>query len=183
LNASALPSQLESILNDIDRSIEARLFYPAVLTSLTIPDICMALTLPANQSVKPKHYIYFVDTYAYEQGLGVSGEDCYRLRGGVMHRGDFKGHPQFDWTHVLFSLPESTNAFHGISVKSYQGDQAAAMLDLQRFCNAMKEAVCQWYGDNKENNLVRNNLSNIISFRPQGVNPFCVGTSVVASGE
>jgi hypothetical protein len=47
-----LPLALESILGDMRRAIEARLYYPAVLVALTLPEICAALELPNSVFVR-----------------------------------------------------------------------------------------------------------------------------------
>lgn len=92
----SLISPLASILIDIERAIAAKLYYPALLVALTVPDMCMALTLPKNDVVKERHYVKFIDTYTTPPELGLSGIYCYRLRGGVVHRADMRGHPKFE---------------------------------------------------------------------------------------
>jgi hypothetical protein len=51
------PIELVTILDDMRRTLEARLYYPAVLVALTIPDICMGVMLAERQGLKPKHYV------------------------------------------------------------------------------------------------------------------------------
>ena len=70
---------------------------------------------------------------------------------------------------------------HAFSIKA--GDKHAVMLDLEMFCTAMVEAARRWYDDHKENQLVKDNLKNLISYRPDGVFPFVKGNPVYASGE
>src|SRR5689334_18703005 len=116
------PTPLESILADMNRAIEARLYYPALLVALTIPEICCALLEKDATPVGHKRYMAFIDKYAPHGdpvkkivGLGLSSLDCYRLRCGVVHRGNAAGHREAPWTHVLFSLPETVSvSFHGI---------------------------------------------------------------------
>ena len=175
-----MPFPLETIANDINRAIEAKLYYPALLVTLTIPEICSALALDRTQFVKEKHYVSFVDSYTTEAELGIGGVDCYRLRGGVVHRADFRGHPHFDWTHVIFTTPESPT-FHALT--SVVGEKSAAMLDIELFCQAMISGARRWYEDNKSNSKIEENMANLISLRPNGLSPFIVGTPVVASGQ
>lgn len=164
----------------MQKAIEADLYYPALLVALTIPDICMGLTLPKAEFVKKQHYVHFVDTYTTEPGLGLDGASCYQLRGGLVHRADLTGHAYFEGSHVIFTVPKTRPSIHALSIVA--GDKTAAMFDLVLFCEAMTTAARQWYMDHKENPIVIENLKNIIRWRPSGVHPFLGGAPVVASG-
>lgn len=164
----------------MQRAIEARLYYPALLVALTIPDICMGLTLPKAEFVKKTHYVHFVDTYTTEPGLGLDGTSCFQLRGGLVHRADLTGHAYFQGSHVVFTVPESRAHLHAMSIVN--GEKTAAMFDLELFCEAMTAAARQWYKDHKDSPMVIENLKNIIRWRPDGVHPFLGGAPVVASG-
>jgi hypothetical protein len=181
-NSLILPFPLESILSDIKRSIETKLYYPAVLITLTIPDICSALMLPKTQFVKEKNYTEFVNKYTTEKDLGINGIVCFRLRGGVVHRASFARHPFLDFTHVIFTLPGNKVRVHGFSITA-RGDKKAAIPDLFNFCKTMDSAARKWYSDNHANPLVEDNMKHLIRFSPFGMAPFFVGDAVVGSGE
>jgi hypothetical protein len=55
-------------LDDIERAIAAKVYYPALLLALTVPEICMALSLNRETFVKEKHY---VDTTPRDLGMNV----------------------------------------------------------------------------------------------------------------
>jgi hypothetical protein len=173
-------SPLGRVINDIYRAIEAQLYYPALLVTLTLPEICSALALSREVFVKEKHYINFLEEYADLEKLGMDSVDCYRLRGGVVHRANFAGHAKFDASHVLFTLPISKNSIHGISLE-VEG-LVAANFDLVMFCKEMIAAANKWHEKNKDSDQVKSNLQNLIRFCPKGVAPFSVGNPVVASG-
>lgn len=167
-------------MQDMDRAIEAKLYYPALLVALTIPDICVGLALERAKFVKKHDYERFVDRYTTPSNLGLDGASCYQLRGGLVHRADLRGHPYFEGTHVIFTVPESASGFHALTFGV--GEKRAAMFDLLLFCDAMKGAARAWYDDHKEDAQVIENLTNLIRWRPEGLAPFVGGTPVVASG-
>lgn len=162
------------------RAIEARLYYPAVLVALTLPEICAALELPNSVFVREKHYVDFVDRYTTPPELGLPGIDCYRLRGGVVHRASFARHPKFDGTHVVFTIPETGPKVHALSIVA--GDKKAAMFDLELFCREMDAGVRRWYQEHKDDGLVEENLQHLIRYCPFGLSPFFGGAPVVGSG-
>jgi hypothetical protein len=171
------------VLNDIERAIEAKLYYPALLVALTIPEICVALTLDKKDFLKEKHYVGFVDKYTTPggpDGLGMSGLDCYRLRGGVVHRTNFSGHPKVDWTNVIFTVPETGLQIHAMSIRA--PEKLAAMLSLTTFCKAMIAAARKWYDDHKDDPKVAQSMNDMIRWCPTGLPPFVGGAPIVASG-
>jgi hypothetical protein len=118
-----------------------------LLISLTLPEICTALTVDNSVFIREKHYAQFVDKYASGFNLGLTGIECYRLRGGVVHRANMAGHPFIGVSHVIFTLPETGGSVHALSmeVKDSIPPKRAAMLDLVMFCGAMVGAVRIWY--------------------------------------
>jgi hypothetical protein len=175
-------SPLGSVLNDIQRAIDAKLYYPALLVALTVPEICEALLLDRKDFLKLKHYARFVDKYTTPATLGLDGVSCYRLRGGIVHRANLVGHPEFGATHVIFTIPESGSSLHAFSITHTGSTARAAMFDLVKFCMTMKQAAEQWYEDNRSNPRVTESMGNIIRYCPLGVAPYCTGAPVIASG-
>jgi hypothetical protein len=175
-------SPLYSVLNDIELAIQAKLYYPAVLIALTVPDICSALALPNSVFVKEKHYVAFVDKYTTPPALGLDGQSCYRLRGGVVHRANMAGHGKFGATHVIFTLPGSLASIHALSIIHRESGKIAAMFDLADFCGEMIAAAKRWFEEYQDNPTVKENMRNLIRYCPDGLFPFVGGVPVVASG-
>ncbi len=130
MTQQSVPSPLASILDDIKRAIEAKLYYPALVVALTVPEICVTLCWDRNMMVKEKHYAAFVDKYTSPLELGLDGLSCYRLRGGVIHRENAAGHPKFSGTHVIFTTPETGASIHAMSFQHFE--KTSAMFDLGR---------------------------------------------------
>jgi hypothetical protein len=173
-------SPLGLVLNDISRAIEAKLYYPALLVALTIPEICSALTMDKKEFVKQQHYVTFVEKYVSLDDIGMSAIDCYRLRGGLVHRANLVGHPQVNWTNVVFSVPETSIAHHNIGI--IDGSRVVLALSLEIFCNAMVVAANKWYVDNRDDVKMQSRMNDLIRWCPNGLLPFSGDSPVVASG-
>lgn len=173
-----LPLPLETVLDDMWRSIDARLYYPALAVALTIPDICVGLTMPKAEFLKKSHYNKFIADYGNGE---LPLEECYMLRGGVVHRADLRSHPHIPTSHVIFTTPESAIRIHSVTMEV--AGKSALVFDLRLFCGAMANAARRWYEANKRNPIVGENLKNLIRLRPDGLSPFVVGLPVLASGE
>jgi hypothetical protein len=176
-------SPLGVVLNDIQRAIDAKLYYPALLVALTVPEICCGLELDNSQFVKDKHYKAFVEKYGRPNGTAVDGETCYRIRGGLVHRANLAGHPYLgsDITHVVFTLPESQTRIVGLNF--VHNGKKALTLDLDHFCRAMVKAAQDWYEANQNNPIVLKNMENLIRYVERGLPfPYLNNLPVVASG-
>lgn len=175
-----LPYELSSVVEDMHRARTAKLYYPCLLVALTLPEICSGLVLPKDKFVKREHYVNFIDTYSKPQELGGNGDSIYRLRGGLVHRGDLRGHAHFGATHVIFTVPETRAKIHALSMIS--GDKVAAMFDLDFFVDGMDAAVRRWYQENKEVPILLENLPHLIRYSLTGVLPFTAGLPAIVSG-
>ena len=175
-----LPYRLETILKDMREALAARFYYPALSVALTLPDICAGLQLDRSIFVKEKHYVSFVDSYSSPRELGVDGQQCYRLRGGLIHRGNARGHAYFEADYVVFTVPESGSPIHALTMDAADGT-SAVMIDLPMFCAAMEVAVRRWFETNQSDQNISKNARELLSFRPEGAPPIVVGRPVLAS--
>ena len=176
-----LPKPLSAITADVERAFKAKLYYPALVVALTLPEVCSALPMDTNEFVKGPHYRKFLEIYANPTELGLSPMECYRLRGGVVHRGGAGFNQVESFSHVFFTIPETVNSIHGIRLVGPNG--FAMTLDLRLFCSAMVRAVCRWYLDNQNHEKLASNLENLISPRSLGGWPLDQGVRpVLGSG-
>lgn len=181
LTHSILPLELDSVLKDMRRATETGLHYPALLVALTLPEVCAGMQLPREQPVREKHYVAFVDRYTKPNNLGIDGQICYWLRGGLVHRGALSRHFKFkEWTHVVFTVPETKASVHALTLEI--GDKRALALDLGLFCKAMDAAVRSWHSDHGNEPQVIENMQHVLRYCQFGLLPFFSGAPVVGSG-
>ncbi|MBW6531948.1 hypothetical protein KZ820_14495 [Sphingomonas sp. RRHST34] len=178
---AAFPPRLASILDDIDACLRAKLWYPAITVALTLPDICSGLLLDRSKFVKREHYVAFVDEFLDKKKCSISGERCFMLRGGVVHKGTASSHPHLDASHVVFWIPEGDRAsMHDFWLEG-DGDRAL-VLDVFKFVEAMKDAVYAWHKKHGTDAIVMSKVNEIMSVRPNGIRKLIGGAPVVASG-
>jgi hypothetical protein len=131
--------------------------------------------------VKENHYTSFVDKYSNHHELGVNGQQCFRLRCGLIHRGNARGYSLFDANYVVFTVPETGVIAHAFTLLNPIG-ASAVIIDLPTFCAAMAKAVERWFLDNQSDPTIEGHAQELLSLRPEGVAPFIVGRPVIASG-
>lgn len=184
--------ELSAILGEIERALEANLYYVAIAVALSMPDICACLECDPDNPIwaNSEKYVAWCDANLKFQNL--DGTDLFRLRGGVLHQGHF-GHPKSKFDRVIFFGPESPIRGHDIilSVRddvSFGGIRAAEVglsgqilvLDAARFCRTIMDGAKQWVTSKRGDPFVERNLPNLVRYRPYGLPPFSIGIPTIA---
>jgi len=78
---------MEPILAEIEKALDAGLYYLAVMLAVAIPDICGALESKDGRS-GPVQYKAWYDAHLANRIYDLTADDCYSLRCGVVHQGD-----------------------------------------------------------------------------------------------
>jgi len=176
------PAALEAIFTEIQKAIDAQLYYLAVAVSLSVPDICVSLECdPTAIWTNKAKFIAWVANYIEPQYDYFTGADFYQLRGGVLHNGKY-GHPNGRYDRLMFSLPNP----RGIVLREVRSSvdsetkEVVLSLDIGMFCNSVISAARTWLVDQKDNLNVAANMPNIVRLRPEGLAPHIVGLPVIA---
>jgi hypothetical protein len=177
----SLQCHLESMLQDMHAALAANLYRPALLVALTLPDICVGLTMDEFEPVKKFHYVDFIDRHSVRSDLGFSGSECYELRCGMLHSGNAAWHKRLREMYIIFSTSRCDSAVHGEKL-SLQGKKAD-VFNISKFCGAIEAATWNWFAEHKEHPRVVARARYLLKWRPDGLSPFLPGAPVLASGE
>jgi hypothetical protein len=119
------PSPLEPILSDIQKALEARLYYLAIAVSLSLPDVCVALAREPGEKFKRGENKLKYEAWCTENLITefqhfpeiehLIAADVYRLRCGVVHEGNFGRDGRFE--RIIFTVPESGLSAHDVFVR------------------------------------------------------------------
>ena len=189
-----VPQELNAILREIEKALEAKLYYLAIAVALSVPDICASLEFDPDNPRRAN-----MDTYAAwcDANIGASlknlaGVDIYYLRCGVLHFGHF-GHPKAKFNRVMFIGPESQFKAHdtimnvnpGVSFGGIPAEQLRLsgrilLLDVFRFCQMIMSAAQEWSKAKAADPFVQRNLPNLVRYRPDGLPPFSIGVPTIA---
>lgn len=178
---------LDLILADIDRALDAELWYLALAVTLSIPDICSSAEIKREPGEKiwkgtEDRYTRWCAAHLIPKFSQFTATDCWALRGGITHNAKLFGHPKQKYDRVVFTLPEpGANVWHEcLSANTATAEGVALQLDLRTFCGQMTDAAKEWQARNAGNEIVEANLANLVHRRPQGLPPHFVGMPVIA---
>jgi hypothetical protein len=168
---------LEIIFQDVERGLNAGLFYLALAVALTVPGVCAALE-SASGSTSGRDAIAFRDWYNANLAHmypSLTADDCYSLRCGLVHQGRFGDPNRMQYARVLFTIPNAQRAtFHNNILND------ALNLDTITFCRDMINAARNWWNARAGDPIVQANAARLVSLRPNGLAPYMVGMPLIA---
>lgn len=177
---------MEVITREIERGLNAGLYYLALICALSLPDICAALESPDGETTGQRYKEWYTAWLA-PQYPELTAKDVYSLRCGVLHQGRI-GTPKCQYERILFSLP---NAHHNTAHRNMMSkretlpngnavDHVVLNLDLKTFCQDMITAVSRWYAAKQTDPNVQNNLPRLVQYYERGLAPFIVGLPLIS---
>lgn len=166
---------LEPILAEMDKALNAGAYHLAITLALSLPDICSALE-QSDGRTKPSLYRDWYNVHLAASFSAMSADDCYSLRCGVLHQGQL-GIMQRGaaFTRVLFFLPDpQQRVLHNCTINN------ALQFDATLFCSDVARAVRSWFAAKGADAIVQANLPNLLQYRPNGHPNYAVGVPMIA---
>jgi hypothetical protein len=168
---------MDVILREIERALEARLYYLAVLSAIALPDVCSALQ--SDGTTKPEKYKAWYEAWLAKKLSSMTSDDMYGLRCGIVHQGIF-GHPGMQYNRVIFTVPHGRVRAHNTVMRAADDEQFALHLDAEMFCLDVIASVKEWYSSNQDSPNVKAHLPRLVQYRPGGLPPYILGSPVIA---
>ena len=178
---------MDPIFDEIRAAMDSGLYYLAIAVALSVPDVCASLELdpdPAlikkNRQFSGNRYAAWFSKYMQRHYSNLTGEDCYRLRCGVLHAGKM-GRPDDQYDRVMFEVPsEHSNNNHETLMEGNvldgtpQPHQRVLILLAVDFCEEVIDAAHAWYRDRSEDAFVQANMHSLVKMHPRGIEPYSV---------
>lgn len=103
---------MRNLLEQIEKALDLKLYYLALYTTLTIPDICGAMSTDKEKKVKKRYVEWFNKYVSHKYGPEFTAEDCYYYRCSILHQGSSE-HEKSQYSRILFIEPGATkSSFH-----------------------------------------------------------------------
>jgi len=165
---------MEELLNQIKIALDNKLYFVALQSTLTLPDICSALASGNGIATKSGYIKWYDDNVVDKQNL--SGSDCYFFRCGMLHQGRAE-HDNISSSRVIFLEPTLGLTFKG-NIFDVNG-QKSLNIDLISFCNEIIDVVSKWWISKQNDDVVKINYEKMIKCYTNGIPPFIVGVPVI----
>lgn len=163
---------MEDYLKQIEQALNYNLYYIALQSTLTLPDICGALQSETGEASKSKYLTWF-NNY-FKGNTSLNALDCYYFRCANVHQAKTI-HKDLTYSRILFFEPcTTTNSFHNCILDD------ALLIDVNIFCREMILSAYEWLTLMKNNTNFNNNFKSFIQRRPNGIPPYVVGAPVIS---
>lgn len=159
------------LLNQIKLALDNKLYYLALQSSLTIPDICASLQSTDGKTNRMK-YIEWYDTHILEKSF-IDGETCYRLRCSSLHQGHTQNEKS-KYSRILFIEPNSNYIMHNNIIND------ALNIDILIFCNSILDAAKKWLSSVQSDETFKSNYSKFMKRYEFGLPPYIIGVPVIS---
>lgn len=171
---------MRTLIEQVRQAADSRAYYLSLFASLTLPDICAAMSASDGQTNRSRYIAWFDQYVAPMYTVGPAripsfgGADCYYYRCSMLHQGSSQ-HPRSSYSRILFVEPGSTtNVFHNNLLND------ALNLDVGIFCRDVCNGADQWLAEVEQTPEYQTNYGRFMQRHPNGLPPYIVGVPVIA---
>lgn len=163
------------ILDELERCICCRLYYPAIMTALSVPEICASLE-DEDDKFGSDAFIGWYDQWLKSYYPELPGGDLWSLRNGLLHRGRYRHSRMMHKGGIQFNCGRA-DAVDNCVFADANGDVFA--IHAPTFIKKMARAVEAWYAAKGSDPVVIANLKRMVTNDPNG-GTFISGVEVLA---
>jgi hypothetical protein len=172
------------LLAQTKSALEAGAYMPALMTTLTVPDICGALGSDDGRASGSKYRAWLVDWFKLNAGTPYAAAieadaaaRLYAFRCSLLHQGS--SHPRGLGMRIAFIEPApGAPQLHNLST-DVNGD-VVGWISIPSFVDEMADAASRWWSAYGQTKTIIRNLERYARRRPDGLAPHVVGAAVVA---
>jgi hypothetical protein len=168
---------MELLLEQIEKGLNANLYYLSLFVALCIPDICGALE-SQNGKANSDKYIKWIKDYLIQArpdkyGDQLSAEHIYYFRCAILHQGRTKHDPGINCKRILFIEPGIKTGIDSIHccVVGEKSQDKSLLINLHQFCTDIIKGAKIWLKNNAHNKNYLTNYEKLIKRYPNGVSP------------
>lgn len=170
LRSKGKTGAMEDVLDEVDRALQAGLFYLALAGALTVPDLCAVAETP-ELGVRARYERWWDEHLGQEYAQMAGGAVAYQLRCAVLHEGSYQLRSG-GFSRVIFLEPGGSIQGHLNIVND------ALWLDLPTLVRDILVAGRTWRSGVTEE--VESRLERHVRRHPNGLAPYIVGCPVIA---
>ncbi len=168
---------MELLLEQIEKGLDANLYYLSLFVALCIPDICGAIESENSEANRDK-YLKWIEEYLIKArpekyGRQLSAEHIYYFRCALLHQGRTKHDQKIEYKRILFVEPGIKTGIDSIHccIVGSSGQDKSLLINLIQFCTDIITGVKLWQKNNLTNQDYLKNYERLIKRYPNGVSP------------
>lgn len=154
---------LAGLLKQIDSAATAGFHLVAIGMAVALPDICVSLASADGRSDAIRYKQWCTDNLVgmHNSFNGISPEDFYSFRCGMVHNGRF-GELKHGIERIAFVLPGDCTFVDCRQDETY-------LYSVEQFCRNMCDVVSRWYIENIADPTVQSHIPRMMRYHPDGI--------------
>jgi hypothetical protein len=171
---------MQSLLREMMSCFHAKAYYPALITAVSIPDICGALESD-GRAHSTKYIDWFNSNAARYFDTLLDGATAYSLRCSVVHQGRLSN-PKFKHVcdEIMFVTGNNGISLHLIKIRRSRG-KVFLVLELDKFCATIYKSTMDWLKQVEQTENYKNNYSKFFRKNIQPLPWDDNGVSIIAA--
>jgi hypothetical protein len=169
-----------TLVSQTRKAMQSELYYVALMSALSIPDIAGALGADDGKSNRER-YIKWYEKWVRprlkenrDRDNPFSGADCYFFRCSIVHQGSSQ-HEKSTYKRIIFVEPGHPN--YNIHYCVIGGE--ALLIQIDQFVEEALQGCELWLKDVQDTEPFRGNYARFARRHPQGIDPYVLGVPVV----
>jgi hypothetical protein len=168
---------MRDLLHQIERGLQANLYYLSLIAALSVPDMCAALLSSDGKTTGDRYAVWFDQNVSPKYHGNLDGQTCYQFRCSLLHQGSTQ-HSASAYRRVWFLEPgTNSNIFHNNLISNPEG--TALNIDVRIFCCDIAISAETWLIANEKSPAFQANFPKFIQRYPNGLLPYVAGTPVI----
>lgn len=184
---------LETLIDQLEKSLDSQYYFLALTTALSVPDIAAAIGSDDGKASGAKYKKWYDDWVLPRFSINVNetrrtrgidspidiknpftGEECYYYRCAMLHQAR-STHDKSAFSRVMFVEPRSTS-----TVIHYGILNDALTIDLPSFCREITQGYRDWVAVAQSDAIYTQNMANTMQRHAGGLAPYIVGVPVIS---
>lgn len=158
----------DPMLNEIQAAVDAGAWQVALLSALTIPDVCSSMQSQNGRTTGSK-YRAWVETWMGADYPLLDAEDLWHMRCSMLHQGQSKSKK---YERIIFANAGSNILHNNIMDR-------ALNLHLPYFIKDIIQAARDWENAKRGTPAFEQNSSSLIRWHSNGLEPYIIGVPVL----
>lgn len=165
---------VEELVVEIQKALEHELYVIAVMSSLTLPDMCGALE-KENFWATNATYVEWCRLNLPPSFFSLATPELMKeMRNNLLHTGRLDDAKQCGVGRLILTLPVPSLTFMN---NRFNDD---FLTDVREFCLGLCKAALTWLEAHKNDPVVLKNLEKMVQRRAEGMSPYVSGIGVIA---
>jgi len=150
------------LLDDIQRALDTKAYYLALVGALILPGICAAMEYPDGFVKSDRYEQWFNSRLGQKYREQLTGEQCYQFRRRMSQEPML--HTRLSSERIVFVIPQFDH-----SMRSTIRANRVVYLDLCTFCSDMTDAVQGWLKVVRWTQPFETHMARIVRVHPRGI--------------